>query len=120
MSTVHEVRNRIGGSLVAASDGATFERRNPADTDDVVSVAPESTADDVAAAVSAASEALAAWRRSTPTARADLLVAASRLLAERARSLAADMVREEGKPLADAANEAGRTPKNLELYAGEA
>ena len=30
------------------------------------------------------------------------------------------MVREEGKPLADARNESGRTPKNLELYAGEA
>ena len=30
------------------------------------------------------------------------------------------MVAEEGKPLADARNEASRTPRNLELYAGEA
>ena len=35
-------------------------------------------------------------------------------------AIAAEMVREEGKPLSDARNESGRTPKNLELYAGEA
>ena len=119
-SDTFEVRNRIGGDLVAASDGATFERRNPADLDDVVSIAPESTAADVAAAVGAARHALTAWRRTTPTARADLLGRAARLLAERADLIAAEMVREEGKPLPDARNESGRTPKNLELYAGEA
>ena len=35
-------------------------------------------------------------------------------------SIAAEMVAEEGKPLADAKNESSRTPRNLELYAGEA
>ena len=119
-SDTFEVRNRIGGDLVGASDAATFERRNPADLDDLVSIAPESTAEDVAAAVSAARDALAAWRHTTPTARADVLGRAARLLAERADQIAAEMVREEGKPLADARNESGRTPKNLELYAGEA
>jgi aldehyde dehydrogenase (NAD+) len=120
MSTMETVSNRIGDAFVAASDAATFERRNPADDREVVSVAPESTADDVAAAVTAAREALAGWRRTTPTARADILTRASRLLAERAPAIAAEMVREEGKPLADATMEASRTPKNLELYAGEA
>jgi aldehyde dehydrogenase (NAD+) len=120
MASTHEVQNRIGDALVPASDGSTFERRNPADRDDIVSEAPESTADDVARAVAAARDALAGWRRTTPTARADLLTKASRLLAERAPAIAAEMVREEGKPLADATMEASRTPKNLELYAGEA
>jgi acyl-CoA reductase-like NAD-dependent aldehyde dehydrogenase len=115
-----EVRNLIGGERCAASDGATFERRNPADARQVVSTAPESTAGDVAEAVGAAGEALARWRRTTPTQRADVLARAARLLAERADQLAAEMVAEEGKPLADARNEATRTPKNLELYAGEA
>ncbi|MGH9212705.1 MAG: aldehyde dehydrogenase family protein [Acidimicrobiales bacterium] len=115
-----EVRNRIGGSAVPAGDGATFERRNPAVTSEVVSVAPESTATDVAAAVSAAAEAAPAWRRSTPSQRADLLGKAARILAVDASKLAREMVAEEGKPLADARLEAGRTPKNLELYAGEA
>ena len=102
MATTHQVQNRIGDSSARALDGATFERRNPADRDDVVSVAPESDADDVASAVVAAREAFGVWRRTTPTARADLLTKASRLLAERAPAIAAEMVREEGKPLADA------------------
>lgn len=115
-----QVRNRIRGELRDASDGATFERCDPAHREHLVSVAPESTAADVTAAVDAAADALAAWRRTTPTRRAEILTAAARLLAERAETTAREMVREEGKPLADARNEASRTPKNLELYAGEA
>lgn len=114
------VLNRIGGELLPASDSAEFERRDPADTRRVVSVAPESTADDVRAAVDAATEAALKWRHTTPSRRAELLTGAARLLAERGESIAAEMVAEEGKPLADAKNETGRTPRNLELYAGEA
>lgn len=114
------VLNRIGADQLAASDGAEFERRNPADDGDLVSVAPESTKADVGAAVDAAVDAAISWRRSTPTERANVLVRASQLLAQRGHGIAEEMVAEEGKPLADARNETGRTPKNLELYAGEA
>ena len=115
-----DVLNRIGGERRAASDGATFERRDPADLRRVVSVAPESTEADVRDAVGAALEATTSWRRTTPTQRADLLDRAARVLAARSDDIAREMVAEEGKPLADARNEAGRTPKNLQLYAGEA
>ncbi|CAN5821470.1 aldehyde dehydrogenase family protein [soil metagenome] len=114
------VSNLIGGERRQASDGASFERRNPADSRTVVSVAPESTTDDVTAAVDAALDGLAAWRASTPTRRAEVLTAAARFLAEQADELASLLVAEACKPLGDARNEAGRTPKNLELYAGEA
>ncbi|MEO6124305.1 MAG: aldehyde dehydrogenase family protein [Ilumatobacteraceae bacterium] len=114
------VQNRIGDRLHPASTGAEFERRDPADTRQVVSIAPESRVDDVRAAVDAAAEAAVSWRRSTPSRRAELITGAARLLAERSASIAAEMVAEEGKPLPDALNEAGRTPRNLELYAGEA
>ncbi len=114
------VLNRIGGETRSAASGATFERRNPADSSSVVSIAPESGAEDVTAAVDAALDGLSRWRRSTPTARADVLNRAARLLADRSGSIAAEMVAEEGKPLSDATGEASRTPKNLELYAGEA
>lgn len=114
-----EVLNRIGGEHLPSSDGATFERRNPANADRVVSIAPESTVDDVSAAVDAALDGLASWRRSTPTERANVLTRAGSILAERANGIAEEMVAEEGKPIADARGEAGRTPKNLELYAGE-
>ena len=115
-----EVLNRIGGVAVPAADGAVFERRNPADVERVVSVAPESTPDDVGAAVAAAVDAAASWRRTTPSQRADLLARAAHVLAGDADRNAREMVAEEGKPLADARMEAGRTPKNLEIYAGEA
>lgn len=115
-----EVLNRVGGQLRGAADRATFERRNPADRRQVVSVAPESTAADVADAVAAATEGLAVWRAATPSRRAAVLTTAGRLLAEQAARNAAEMVAEEGKPLADARNEATRTPLNLELYAGAA
>jgi alpha-ketoglutaric semialdehyde dehydrogenase len=115
-----EVLNLIGGERVGASDGATFERRNPADTRQVISTAPESNEADVDAAVAAANDGLARWRRTTPTQRANVLSQAARLLAERADGIAAEMVAEEGKPLADARNEASRTPNNLDLYAGAA
>jgi aldehyde dehydrogenase (NAD+) len=114
-----EVLNRIGGQPTPSS-APTFERRNPARQNEVVSVAPESSIEDVTAAVDAAVEAQAKWRATTPTQRADILTKASRILASRTDDIAAEMVREEGKPLADAKNEASRTPKNLELYAGEA
>lgn len=115
-----EVLNRIGDQRRAASDGATFERCDPAHMNRIVSVAPESTVADVTAAVDAAVDTGAAWRRTTPTQRADFLNRAARALAARADDIAREMVAEAGKPLADARTEAGRTPKNLELYAGEA
>jgi aldehyde dehydrogenase (NAD+) len=114
------VRNRIGGEFVDARDGATFERRDPADARRLVSIAPESSAEDVRDAVDAALDGLARWRRSTPTQRAEVLARAASILAARAGDIAAEMVHEEGKPLADARMEASRTPKNLELYAGAA
>lgn len=114
-----EVLNRIGG-VPTKSASPTFERRNPARHSEVVSVAPESSVDDVRAAVDAAWDSRARWKATTPTQRADILMKASRILASRADDTAAEMVREEGKPLADAKNESSRTPKNLELYAGEA
>ncbi|MDO9174959.1 MAG: aldehyde dehydrogenase family protein, partial [Actinomycetota bacterium] len=78
MTTPVRVQNRIGDQLLPASTGAEFERRDPADTRRVVSVAPESSVDDVRAAVDAATEAAAAWRRTTPSQRAELLTGAAR------------------------------------------
>lgn len=115
-----QVRNRIGDALTDASDGATFERHDPTDARRLVSVAPESTDADVAAAVDAAVEARRAWARTTASARAVLLEAAARVLAARADEIADEMVAEMGKPVGQARIEARRTPKNLELYAAEA
>ena len=116
----HEVLNRIGDDRRPASDGSTFSRHDPADGRREVTVAPASTAADVVDAVEAASAAFPEWSRTSPSARAGLLEKAADILAGKAEELAEVMVAEMGKPLGAARMEAGRTPKNLELYAAEA
>lgn len=115
-----DVLNRIGDERRPASDGATFDRRDPADTRRLVSVAPESTAADVRAAVDAAAAAAPEWAATPAAKRAELLERAAAVLAGRADELAEEMVAEMGKPIGAARMEARRTPKNLELYAAEA
>ena len=117
---MYEVLNRIAGESRPATGDATFDRHDPADARRVVSRAPESTRDDVKAAVAAAREAFASWSRTTPTQRATLLEKAADVLRDQVESNARAMVAEAGKPLGAARNEAGRTARNLDLYAGEA
>lgn len=112
--------NFVGGQWAAALGGRTRERRNPADEREVVSVVPDSDAADAHDAVSAVASGYHEWAERTPEARADVLYRAADLLAADADKLASELVREEGKTLAEALNETRRTPANLRLYAGEA
>ena len=115
-----EVLNRIGAEQRAASDGATFERYDPADARRLVSTAPQSTPADVEAAVDAAVAAAPEWAATPASRRAEMLEKAAAVLAANADETADEMVAEMGKPIGMARMEAGRTPKNLELYAAEA
>ncbi|MDP9149588.1 MAG: aldehyde dehydrogenase family protein, partial [Myxococcota bacterium] len=94
--------NYIGGQWVGAKSGATFERRNPADTRDRVGLFVESRATDVDDAVRAARGALPGWRRLTPDARAQFFFKAAYRLLARKEEIAAALTREEGKSLAEA------------------
>ncbi len=112
--------NFIGGEWAGSISGATFDRRNPARADDVVATAPDSTPKDVEEAVTSVAEGHRAWADTAPEARADVLSRAADILASRADELAEELVREEGKTLAEARMETRRTPQNLRFYAGEA
>jgi aldehyde dehydrogenase (NAD+) len=114
-----EVANRIGATT-RPGGGAVVERRDPADPRQVVSVHHESTPADVTAAVDAAVDAATTWARTTAGERAELLERAAAALAARLDEVATLLTREEGKPLADARNETGRSVRNLRLFAGEA
>ncbi|GAA3725583.1 aldehyde dehydrogenase (NAD+) [Spinactinospora alkalitolerans] len=120
MTPTHEGRNYIAGEWVASASGRTFDRRNPADQDDLVGVFPDSTAADSADAVSAVADAAPAWGRVPAPERALVLQRAADILERRADELAVELVREEGKTLAEATAETRRTPQNLRFYAGEA
>jgi alpha-ketoglutaric semialdehyde dehydrogenase len=115
----HIVQNRIGGALRDASDGATFERATRP-TAPRWSRSPRSRPPPTSPTRSPPRRRRRAWKRTTPTQRADMLTKAGRGARRAGGEIAAEMTAEEGKPLADARMEANRTPKNLELYAGEA
>ena len=89
--------NLIDGQWVPSSSGATFERRNPADHDDVIGVFPDSTEADVDAAVSSLAKAAPQWAATPPERRAAILEAAAAHLEARAGDLVDELVREEGK-----------------------
>jgi acyl-CoA reductase-like NAD-dependent aldehyde dehydrogenase len=112
--------NFVGGEWVGAQSGRTFERRNPANTDEVVATVPDSAAPDVAEAVSHVANGYHEWARRAPEDRADVLVRAADILERQADALATELVKEEGKTLAEAAVETRRTPQNLRFFAGEA
>ncbi len=87
----------IGGKDVDATDGATFERRNPV-SGEVATTAAAATPDDARAAVDAAAAAFAAWSSSTPGERRGLLLSAADQLEARADDFREAVVAETGSP----------------------
>lgn len=112
--------NFIGSEWIESSTGRRFARENPGDTDEIVGTFPQSSADDVDAAIESALEGAAAWAESTPEMRARVLMKTADTLENWGPQLTAELVREEGKTTAEAAFEVSRTPTNLRFYAGEA
>ena len=94
MATMNEYRQLIGGEWVPGGDG-TYDIINPA-TEQVVTSAPEASAEDVARAAAAAKEALPAWSRTTPEERSALLAAAGKELAKRTPELIPLVISETG------------------------
>ena len=90
------------GGKARPSSGAHFERRNPADRRDVVSVAPQSTAEDMRGACEAAQTAANAWARTPAPQRAEVLGRLVFLLTQDKEKLARFVAREVGKPLREA------------------
>ncbi|HEX3777814.1 MAG TPA: aldehyde dehydrogenase family protein [Polyangiaceae bacterium] len=94
--------NNFYAGKARPSSGPHFERRNPANHQDLVSIAPESSAEDVRAACVAAKEAAAAWARTPAPQRAEVLARLAFLLVRDKEALARFVTREMGKPLREA------------------
>lgn len=92
--------NYIGGKWTEASSQETFPTTNPA-TEEIIALAPRSTADDVDNAVQAARSAYKAWRLTPAPRRGEILFRAAHLLSERKEELARLMTQEMGKILAE-------------------
>ncbi|GIV92638.1 MAG: hypothetical protein KatS3mg056_1347 [Chloroflexus sp.] len=102
MSTPRVFHNLIGGEFVPAQSGKTFERRNPADTRDVVGIFADSDERDVHAAVEAAKAAFPQWSKVPAPKRGEILLRAAELLQARKEQYSRDLTREMGKPLFEA------------------
>lgn len=109
----------IDGQWCEAASGRRFDVTDPA-TGEVIGDVPDGDAGDAARAIGAADAALAAWSATTARERSDLLLAAWRLMGERADDMARLMTREQGKPLKAARNEVTYAADFLRYYSEEA
>lgn len=92
---------------------------NPADTSDIVSVAPDSTERDVDQAVQAARIAFPAWRRQPAPERAKIIRRVGEILMHRKNELGVLVTRECGKPLPEGLGDVQEAIDMAELAAGE-
>ena len=113
-------RNFIGGKWVESKATQFFERRNPANTDEIVARVPLSTRDEMRAAIAAAKAAFPAWRATPAPERGKILFRAVRIMEQQKEALARLLTREEGKALTDSLGEVQRGINILEFMAGEA
>jgi acyl-CoA reductase-like NAD-dependent aldehyde dehydrogenase len=91
--------NFIDGVWTPSVSGKFFENRNPANTDDLIGLFPQSTHADAERAIDAARRAYEHWRLVPAPRRAEILFRAAQLIADRKEALARDMTREMGKVL---------------------
>jgi aldehyde dehydrogenase (NAD+) len=116
---VNAFKNLINGQWMDASNGATFENRNPANMDEVIGTFPSGTREDTRRAIAAAREAFPKWAGMPAPNRGAILDKASQIIAGRMDELAAALTREEGKTLAEAKGEAIRARDLFRYYGGE-
>src|SRR5687768_14340867 len=109
----------IGGQWRDASDGGTFDVHDPA-TGAVLATLASATSEDAIAALDAADAVQAAWARSAPRERAEVLRRAFELVTERAEDFALLMTLEMGKPLAESRGEVAYGAEFLRWFSEEA
>ena len=114
-----DTRLLIGGEWLPSSDGAEIEVLDPATAQPIASVASGS-ASDMLAAVDAAHEAGVQWAATTPRHRAEVLRKTFELMIERTEELAALIVSEMGKALAEARAEIAYAAEFFRWYSEEA
>jgi len=87
----------IGGKTVPADE--YIEVHNPANTDEVVGLAPVGTDQHVQMAVEAAQEAFSSWRNSSDEDRVAACGTIAKVVTDNAEELAELLTKEQGKPL---------------------
>jgi succinate-semialdehyde dehydrogenase/glutarate-semialdehyde dehydrogenase len=109
----------IGGAWVKSGNAKRIEVLNPS-TEECLATIADATVEDGLSAVDAAGRAAAAWAATAPRKRAEILLAAYRLMIERADWLAELISLENGKALSDAKGEVTYAAEFFRWYGEEA
>src|SRR5437667_135353 len=109
----------IGGAWVKASDSQRIEVHDPA-SGEVIATVASATLDDARAAVDAAAQAGPDWSGRPPRERAEILRRTFELMLRDREKLAELMVRENGKPMAEARAEAVYAAEFFRWFSEEA
>jgi succinate-semialdehyde dehydrogenase/glutarate-semialdehyde dehydrogenase len=109
----------IGGEWRSATSGATLNVYDPA-TGEVIKTIADAGVEDGAAAMDAAVDATAAWAKTPPRERAEILRRAFDLVRERQDQVALLMTLEMGKPLAESKAEVTYGSEFLRWFSEEA
>ena len=101
-------RNFVGGEFLEPRGGKAIPVENPA-TGEIVSEAPDSSAEDAREAISCAEQAQVSWEKLAPIVRAGYLHRIAAGIRDDAEHLARVLSEEQGKPLDQARGEVGGT-----------
>ncbi|MFD5872999.1 aldehyde dehydrogenase family protein [Streptomyces sp. NPDC060322] len=113
---MHTMETLLGGQWVTAAEW--LHVHDPSDTRSPVARVPALSAGEVARAYDEAEKGFAVWRRTSPFERARVFHGTARLLRERAATIAAAVVAENGKTRAEASGEVAKSADFFEYYAG--
>jgi len=119
-TTTQVCRNFINGRWVESRSTRAVERRNPANLEEVIGLAPRSTREETREAIAAARAASPAWRDTPAPARGRVIAKAALLMEEQKEVLARILTREEGKTFKDSVGEVQKSINILEFMTGEA
>ena len=111
--------NFINGEWVNSSSGKTFKSVNPANIEEEIASYQVSTVSDVKAGIEAAKRSQTDWSTMPAPQRGTFLMKAAELLEQRTEQIASEMTREEGKTIAEAKGEVGRSVNILRYFGGE-
>lgn len=112
-------KNFIGGKWIESSSSKTVNNINPANTDDIIGANRQATREEARAAVEAAAEAFAAWRRTPAPQRGKIVAKAARLMEAAKEELATILTHEEGKTISESRGELQRSINVADFCAGE-
>lgn len=113
MTSTAVAQNLIGGEWTGEPD---IERMNPARPGQLAVLSPSTNTQALDDAITAASAAQPKWSNTPLPARGAILITAGNILQERRAAVAEDLVREEGKTMAEAMGEVGRAIDVLRFF----